>query len=183
MENKTANNSLYFIKDLHQSGVKLEAIANGARLSPELIKNIFLNKQNSLDEKQFSQLLGFYCYHLCQTQYTQQSSGRLKKFKALFEKKEQAKTSNHFLNILRQRPWLRRKKLILKNISGKESYLTLREQELLYYLLQGKSQIQAASDLNISKRTVEYHWQRMRYRLNISTVNQLSHNWRIDRLL
>jgi|GEM_PF-3518879 len=172
------NNGYYFIKSLHEAGLSVQAIAKGARLSAHLIKEVILTKQKQLDENQFHQILGFYCCHLCNTKYSQSHQvDRLKKFKQLFEKHSPEKLSNQLLNILKQKPWLKQKKLLIKNISGKEAYLTLREQELLYYLLQDKTQLQAAAQLKISKRTVEYHWQRIRDRLSIVSLNQLRQNW------
>ena len=180
MKKKSDHNSLYFVRDLYQSGLDLEVIAKGSRLPLELIKKIYIDTDHCVDENQFNQLLGFYCYHLCQTQYTQQWSSRLKDFKKIFEKKDQYNEEGDFLNRLSQKPWLNRKRLLLKNTIGKEVYLTLRQQELLYYFLQGKTHIQVAVHLNISKRTVQYHWQRMRECLNITVAEQVARNWRIE---
>jgi DNA-binding CsgD family transcriptional regulator len=172
MKNKFSDNSLFFVRDLLRLGLNLEAIAKGSRLSLDLIHAIDSNQRKVLDENQFNLLLGFYCYHLCQTQSSLQSMPSL-------SRDQTASFAASFLNHLHHKPWLTRKVLVLVNNHGKENPLTMREQELLYYLLKGKTQIQAASALKISLRTVHYHWQRMRDRFKISTVEQLIQSWQI----
>jgi DNA-binding CsgD family transcriptional regulator len=180
MKKNISHNSLYFVRDLYRMGVQLETIADGSRLSLDLIQTIYLNHSFTLDENQFNLLLGFYCYFLCQTQYPEQFSDRLKDYKIVFKKNHETLPATDFLNQLSQKPWLKRKRLFLKNSHGKENHLTLREQELLYYLLRGKTQLQISSALKISIRTVQYHWQHIRERFTVSTIDQLIQHWRIE---
>lgn len=180
METNLHSNSAYFVRALCQSGLNLEAIAKGSRLSMTMIENILSDKSYKLDEKQFNQLLGFYCYYLCQERNNGQQTDRLQQFKNIFQKHAKPSPSNYLLNYLKIKPWLNNKSCSIKHKSGKKSYLTKREQEVLYYLLHGYTQIETAGQLNISKRTIEYHWNRIRVRLNAVTTSQILENWQVD---
>lgn len=104
----------------------------------------------------------------------------LKESNKRYEKKSEALHAIDFLNQLNLKLSFRKKRLVLRNLQGKENYLTLREQELLYYLLRGKTQSQVSSALKISTRTVQYHWQNIRKRFRILTIDQLVQNWRVE---
>ena len=51
--------------------------------------------------------------------------------------------------------------------------LTKRENELLYYLVKGKTLKSAAAELGLSVRTVEYYLVNMKSKLNVATKNEL----------
>jgi DNA-binding CsgD family transcriptional regulator len=180
METKQHSNSAYFIKKLSQSGLPVEAIANGTRLSIATINNILSDEIDELDEKQFNQLLGFYCCCLCKDRDNRQQANRLQQFKNIFQKQAKSNPSNYLLNYLKIKPWLNNESCVINHYSGKKSYLTKREQEVLYYLLQGYTQVETAGQLNISKRTIEYHWGRIRIRLNAVATSQILESWQVD---
>jgi DNA-binding CsgD family transcriptional regulator len=173
-KNGKQSNSYFFMKSLLHQGLGCYAIALGSKLTIDTVVDVIHNKNLELDILSFKYLLGYYCFIIKVNKSIQN-----KKIKNIYSQ-DAVKQSALFQALCKQ-PWqylkVSNKRFKVRGPQQQQSHLTLREQQVLYFLLQGVPRAECAFYLDISPRTIEFHWHNIRNRLKLYTLDDLWMAW------